>query len=122
MIDQLPFFIILPLLAFSLLTLAVGLWKPRLVVQTALLGVFLFLAVSIWGLVHVLRTGEEVRYALGGWQPPFGIEFVLDHLSAFIVAVIAVIFLIPGLRRLVSAVFDLMAAIIDQLARTIRGR
>lgn len=38
---------------------------------------------SLAGLRQVLQAGEPARYYFGGWQPPMGIELVLDPLSAF---------------------------------------
>jgi len=45
------------------------------------------------GILRVLSEGELHHY-LGGWPPPFGIEYVLDHLSAFIVLIVVFIGLI----------------------------
>src|SRR5690606_8763945 len=40
------------------------------------------------GLYRTLAAGEAFHYTLGGWQPPIGIELVLDPLSAFFCLVI----------------------------------
>jgi multicomponent Na+:H+ antiporter subunit D len=52
---------------------------------------WLFLAAStlasLFGLQQVLRHGT-LRYQLGGWAPPIGIEYVLDPLSAFMTVII----------------------------------
>lgn len=42
---------------------------------------------SIFILRHVLTVGT-IRYWLGGWRPPWGIEYVVDALNAFILVVI----------------------------------
>jgi multicomponent Na+:H+ antiporter subunit D len=47
-------------------------------------------AISSAGLAVVLN-GSELRYHLGGWAPPIGIEYVLDALSAFMATVITMI-------------------------------
>jgi multicomponent Na+:H+ antiporter subunit D len=44
-------------------------------------------AISVLNLVKVLRGGP-IHYRLGGWFPPIGIEYVLDHLSAFVILVV----------------------------------
>ncbi|MBI2219000.1 MAG: hypothetical protein HYU51_17070 [Candidatus Rokubacteria bacterium] len=36
-------------------------------------------------------TGGTIRYPLGGWEPPWGIEVVLDPLSGFTVMVLAAV-------------------------------
>ncbi len=44
-------------------------------------------AASVAGLVHAAAEGS-VRYHLGGWEPPMGIELVMDPLAAFFCAVV----------------------------------
>ncbi|MDZ7681475.1 MAG: proton-conducting transporter membrane subunit [Fodinibius sp.] len=52
-------------------------------------------ALSAYGLLQFIQTGETIRYFFGGWSPPIGIEFVYDGLAAFIVLVInAIAFLV----------------------------
>ncbi len=43
---------------------------------------------SVAGLIYAVTEGT-VHYHLGGWEPPMGIELVMDPLSAFFCAVIA---------------------------------
>ncbi|HEX6213044.1 MAG TPA: proton-conducting transporter membrane subunit [Methylomirabilota bacterium] len=47
-------------------------------------------AAALAGIADVLARGPH-RYALGGWAPPWGIEAVLDPLSAFMMAVVALV-------------------------------
>ena len=42
---------------------------------------------SIFILRHVLTVGT-IQYWLGGWRPPWGIEYVVDALNAFVLVVI----------------------------------
>lgn len=49
-------------------------------------------------LCNMLASGGELRYRLGGWEPPFGIEYRLDGLSSLVVLAIVLI-------GLVNAVF-----------------
>ncbi len=44
-------------------------------------------AASLGGLAYAVIEGP-VRYHLGGWQPPMGIELVMDPLAAFFCAVV----------------------------------
>jgi multicomponent Na+:H+ antiporter subunit D len=39
----------------------------------------------------VLGAGEPLRHFLGGWPPPFGIEYVIDTLSAYMMVIITFI-------------------------------
>lgn len=45
----------------------------------------LSLGASTWLLVHVRQGGQPVTFQLGGWAAPFGISFIADLLSAFMV-------------------------------------
>ncbi|MBM3294982.1 MAG: monovalent cation/H+ antiporter subunit D family protein [Candidatus Aminicenantes bacterium] len=83
----LPVLILLP--AAILIPLA-GLVRERLAYHLAVLSTGLAAAVSALNLAKVLEGGA-IHYWLGGWFPPIGIEYVLDHLSAFIVLVVNVI-------------------------------
>lgn len=51
------------------------------------------LAAASLAVYNVLRVMDEgvIRYRMGDWLPPIGIELVLDHLSAFVMLVINVI-------------------------------
>nr|MBF0220720.1 monovalent cation/H+ antiporter subunit D family protein [Desulfobulbaceae bacterium] len=44
---------------------------------------------SLGVLQQVLETGEVIHYFLGNWQPPYGIELVIDHLNAMVLAVVS---------------------------------
>lgn len=46
--------------------------------------------IAVWALTEVLENGS-MRYSLGGWQPPIGIELLLDPLSGFFAVVVATI-------------------------------
>jgi len=103
MTDQLPLLIPVVLLTAALAAPLVGLLRHHWTYRLALVAVALDAGVAIWGLVEVVRNGE-IRYELGGWAPPIGIEYVLDPLSAFFAAVIACVALIVmiGARRMVE--------------------
>lgn len=45
---------------------------------------------SVMVLSHVIENGP-ISYALGGWEPPIGIEYRIDILSAFMLLLISVI-------------------------------
>lgn len=89
-LNQLPIIIPVSLLLFAFLTFLTGLYRKRLAFPMALSGVSLSLAASILGMVRVLQDGPQ-HYYLGGWEPPIGIEYVLDHLSAFMAVLITFI-------------------------------
>jgi multicomponent Na+:H+ antiporter subunit D len=85
--------ILAPLLLFSFITTLLGLWRLKWAYTAALAGMALSLIAAAFGLFRVLNDGE-LHYFLGGWPPPFGIEYVLDHLSAFMAIIVVFIGLI----------------------------
>ncbi len=93
MAEQLPFLVILPLLLGLLVVPAVGLVRSSLAHPLACLAVLAYAALAFAQLSEVLRSGV-IRYSFGGWPPPQGIEFRVDALSAFVVAVVSAIALI----------------------------
>ncbi len=78
--------IIIPLLA-SLINILIGTWRRDLCYPFALivLGSCLLLAFNIMD--TVINTGT-IHYRIGGWAPPWGIEYVIDHLNAFIAVIV----------------------------------
>ena len=81
--------VITPMLG-ALVVGLLGLWRRRLVYPLVIITQVLFTAFAYAGLCRVLRYGTE-SYPMAGWPPPFGIELVMDLLSAFIIAVIATV-------------------------------
>ncbi len=61
------------------------------------------LAISILLLMHVMNEGG-ISYRLGGWAPPFGIEYRLDAVNCFVLLVICAIGAIvtPYMRQSVA--------------------
>ncbi len=50
---------------------------------------------SIFLLAHVLTRGS-IRYWLGGWKPPWGIEYVIDALNAYVLVILLFLALVCG--------------------------
>lgn len=57
---------------------------------------FLSFLSSISILNSVMRTGR-ISYWLGGWEPPWGIEYVVDYLNGFVLVVVSFIAFIVSL-------------------------
>jgi multicomponent Na+:H+ antiporter subunit D len=89
-VTHLPVLIPVTLLFSAFLIPLAGYWKEKLAFTTALAGAFLASVFSSMGLLRVVTRGE-LRYHLGGWAPPVGIEYVLDSLSAFMATVVTVV-------------------------------
>jgi multicomponent Na+:H+ antiporter subunit D len=73
------FGLIIPLIAWKRKSLA---WP------TMMLGSLAAAAISIFNVFRIMDVGKAIHYRLGDWMPPIGIEYVLDHLSAFVMLVI----------------------------------
>ena len=57
--------------------------RPQLVWMFTLLASAIAFIISILLLQQVMQTGT-ISYELGGWSPPWGIEYRIDKLNAFI--------------------------------------
>jgi multicomponent Na+:H+ antiporter subunit D len=63
------------------------------------------LTFSVFGSLVILARVTEygtLRYTVGNWQPPFGIELVVDPLSALMMVLIAVVALLASFSSLKS--------------------
>lgn len=81
--------VLLPILAA---VLCLALHRGRLSLQRAIsVGAAVLLLLLAAHLVWLARTGDVFAYRLGDWPSPFGIVLVLDRLSAFMVALTAVL-------------------------------
>ena len=90
----------LPLIAAPLCVL---LRRSALAWAFATLVSWLLFAISILLLIRVMTEGV-VSYHLGGWAPPFGIEYRLDALNCFVLLVISAIAAVvtPYMRQSVA--------------------
>jgi multicomponent Na+:H+ antiporter subunit D len=89
-VSHLPVLIPVTLLFSAFIIPLAGFLKRDFAFAIALAGAFLSFALSAWGLSAVL-SGGELRYHLGGWMPPVGIEYALDVLSAFMATVVTLV-------------------------------
>lgn len=87
MTDHVAILPVVIVLLTAVLQPLVGLAWPRASWPLAVAGTAGGAVAALAGLETVLARGP-LRYAVGGWPPPWGIEVVLDLLSAFAVAVI----------------------------------
>ncbi len=89
--SQIPALIPTLLLLAALLSLLAGLRSQRAGHIIALAGGVASFVVAVLGMLEVVSSGQAIRYAMGGWIPPIGIEFVLDHLAAYMTTLITFI-------------------------------
>jgi multicomponent Na+:H+ antiporter subunit D len=90
-VSQIPALIPASLLLTGLLALLAGLRHSRWGHLTSLAGAVVAFVLSLAGAQRVISDGVALRYPLGNWLPPIGIEFVLDHLAAFMTVLITFI-------------------------------
>lgn len=81
--------VIIPLM-FALITLLCGWWRKNLCYPITIVAISGSLIASLQTLYTVITTGT-IHYRLGNWEPPWGIEYVVDHLNAFVLMIVTVI-------------------------------
>jgi len=95
MIEQSPAFILLAPFFAAIIVALVGIRFRWICLPLVLISLLISVAASLCTLFRVLNEGT-LRYFLGGWEPPFGIEYRIDGLNALVAIVISVVALIVG--------------------------
>lgn len=85
-----PVLIPLLFLAFGLIIPLVAWKRNNWAWPTLMLASLASVAIAVFNVLKVMDKGP-VHYYMGNWIPPIGIEYVLDHLSAFVMLVINLI-------------------------------
>lgn len=103
---QIPVLIVVIPLLSAFAVCLVGCFNRRLCQPLTVLA----LAGSCWAsfatLGQVIRTGV-IHYRLGGWAPPMGIEYVVDHLNALVLVVVTSVALLAAIFSKKSVEEDL---------------
>jgi len=97
MVHQLPVIIVVAPLVTSFVVFTTG-WrykKPAYPLVIGVLALCLLSAVTI--LVTVIKSGA-IDYWLGGWQPPWGIAFRIDHLNAIMLVLISLLSMLAAIH------------------------
>lgn len=92
-IDQLPALAIVVPLLVAVLIPVLGMVNKRFAFGMVVLAIGTTLLCSVGVLLRVLETGP-IGYNLGGWEPPFGIAYYVDHLNAFMMVLVSFIALV----------------------------
>ncbi len=93
--EQLPILLVItPLLSTFAISIT-GWFNKKYCYPIAVVSLTGSLYLSVALLLQVVKNGL-LHYRLGGWQPPFGIEYVVDHLNALILVVISFVALISA--------------------------
>ncbi len=95
LVEQFPVLIVGLSMFMAYTMLLAGYLNRRLPFYLTLTMNFLVLILSLFILNHVLTVGP-IRYWQGGWRPPWGIEYVVDAMNAYLL-IIVVSLIILGL-------------------------
>jgi len=89
--EHYPALIVVTPLIMSFIVFTIGLFNRRYCFPVVIitLGACVYFAFNM--LMRVMTLGNAIHYRMGKWAPPWGIEYVVDHLNAIILLSIAVI-------------------------------
>lgn len=105
--EQFPIIIIaVPLIAALLIT-ALWWFDKRVCLPISIVAGLTSLVASVGLLLQVLSVGI-LEYRLGGWAPPFGIVYRIDHLNSLIIVAVSLVSLLNliGSRTIVEKEFQ----------------
>lgn len=88
LVHSAPVLIIVIPLMFALLTPIIGLIKREWTFPWMLLALLLATLFSVTALQDVMRNGV-IHYRMGSWEPPWGIEYVVDHLNGLMLVLVS---------------------------------
>ena len=101
--------VVVPLLA-GLLTTIVGYIKKEWALPVVIGGLAISFGASLKTLGRVLSEGK-IQYVLGGWggwKAPIGIEYVVDHLNAFVLVMVSGVALLTAFTQVLAAILLLI--------------
>ena len=90
MSHQLPAIIVVLPLVVSFFIFFSGWWVKRAGFPLAV-GALICCALLSIGIFKAVTSGGPIHYWLGGWEPPWGIEYYVDHLNAFMLVLVSVV-------------------------------
>lgn len=109
-LSHLPAILVVNLFVFAFAMPPLYRWQKRWAGSAAIFSLALSLTVSIVLLVMVWESGP-FNYYLGGWAPPFGIEFRVDYLSVYMLLILTGV----GLVVLIYGTADLRHELSDRV-------
>ena len=111
MIDQAPVLIVVIPLMCALLAPLVGRIRKSFIYPWVVLTLSASTICAVITLSQVINHGV-IHYRLGGWLPPWGIEYVIDHLNAMMLLLVSGAALLAALHSKRSVVQELPDKII----------
>jgi len=92
-VEHFPVLVIVISLLSAFTILIVGRLNKKSCCFISIATILVQFVMSIFSLNHV-RTVGTIRYWLGGWSPPWGIEYVVDALNAYVLVILLFLALI----------------------------
>ncbi len=77
--------------------------RSNLVIAVLTLGSLLFSSLAALVVLGQVMAGGTIRYVVGNWKAPYGIELVVDHLSALMLVLISLVALCAAPASLKAA-------------------
>ena len=97
MIQQLPAIIIIVPLVTSFFIFFAGWWYKRVAYPLAVTAMAIC-TLSAAGILKSVILNGTISYWLGGWRPPWGIEYRIDHLNAAMLVVVSMLSLLTAIH------------------------
>src|SRR4030067_677451 len=113
MSEQFPALIIVFPLIIAFWINIVGWWWTRPCFYMSMLALSVSF-ISALGILNTVITTGTIHYRLGGWEPPWGIEYVVDHLNALILVIVSFVGLVVGVYSKKSIEKEISEAKIPQ--------
>ena len=88
MVDQLPAIIIVTPLIASFIIFFAGWWYKKSAFPLTVTAMSICVLSAVRILNSVIANGS-ISYWLGGWKPPWGIEYQIDHFSAIMLVLVS---------------------------------
>ena len=88
-------------IAISLLSaftiLIAGWWNKKTCLPISIATISVQLLLAFFILHQVVTSGRPINYRLGGWMPPWGIEYVIDAFNAYVLVIVLFICLLTAI-------------------------
>ncbi|KAF5429094.1 multicomponent Na+:H+ antiporter subunit D [Candidatus Methanophagaceae archaeon] len=92
-VEHLPVLLIVISMLAAFTILIVGWWNKKTSFFISFATILVQFVMSIFILRHVMTVGT-IYYWFGGWAPPWGIEYVIDALNAYVLVILLALSLI----------------------------
>jgi len=94
--EQFPALIIVFPLITAFFINVIGWWWKKPCFYLAILAISVSFISSI-GMLNTVIVHGTIHYRLGGWEPPWGIEYVVDHLNAYMLVIVSFVSLLVAI-------------------------